>query len=89
MSSANGTRRPSIQDLRRLVRRTLALQLATMLRGPSTMPDGSQGTVLDDIVARSLVGYGFTLELKVRHPDAPEEVSKNLTPAAAKPLIIQ
>lgn len=78
--------KPTIHDMRRTVRRQLALQLATMLRGPSTMPDGSRGTVLDDIVMRSLVGYGFTLELKVRHPDAPDV---DAAPEAAKLLVVQ
>lgn len=77
---------PTIHDMRRAVRRQLALQLATMLRGPSTMPDGSTATVLDDIVARSLVGYGFTLELKVRHPDA-EQIAPE--PEGAKLLLVQ
>lgn len=63
--------RTPLQRFRGEVRANLRLQLETMLNGPSTMPDGSQGTVLDDIVARSLVGYGFTISLSVAHPDAP------------------
>lgn len=63
--------------LRRAVRDGLRLQLEAMLAGPSTMPDGTQGTVLDDIVARTLVGYGFTLSLSVRHPDAPGRAAED------------
>lgn len=78
----------SIHDLRRAVRRQLTLQLNTMLRAPSTMPDGSEGTVLDDIAARSLVGYGFTLELKVRHPEAPDTVSEAVPEPTAPPKLV-
>lgn len=66
-------RRPmALSPLKRLkgaTRTELHRQLDTMLDGPSTMPDGSPGTVLNDIVARQLVGYGFSVSIAVRHPN--------------------
>lgn len=62
-------KRTTVSQFRRKVRDNLHLQLNAMLQGPSTMPNGEKGTVLDDIVARSLVGYGFSVSISVRHPD--------------------
>lgn len=66
-----------LRKLRRLTRDALHQQLDAMLEGPSTMPDGSQGTVIEDIVARQLVGFGFSVSISVRHPDAPGRATED------------
>jgi hypothetical protein len=66
-------------------------QLDALLLGPTHMPDGSQGTVLEDIMARSLVGYGFQVGIEVRHPSevgrAEEDPSVTAQAAEPKPLV--
>lgn len=83
MRKRRATQRTPVQRLRAQIRANLRLQLETMLNGPSTMPDGSQGTVLEDLTARAAVGYGFTIEIKVRHPDAPGQVVEDPSVTAA------
>lgn len=79
-------RETPLQRLRREVRKSLRLQLDTVLKGPTELPDGTQGTVLDDICARSLVGYGFGISIHVRHPN---EAGRAEEDPGVKPRIIQ
>lgn len=59
--------------LRRATRDALREQLDVLLSSPtdlfgSTPEHPRVGPVLDDIVLRQLVGYGFSVSLSVQHP---------------------
>jgi len=63
--------RKPLSQLRAKMRRALHAQLDANLNLTSTLPDGSQGTVLDDLCVRSLHGYGVAIDLSCRHPAQP------------------
>lgn len=66
-------------------------QLDALLLGPTRMPDGTNGTIIDDIMARALVGYGFQVSIEVRHPNESGRVEEDPSVTAQatepKPLI--
>lgn len=70
-------KQPPADRLRREVRAGLASQLAAILAAETTLPNGESGTVLDDIAIRSLLGYGFSLSLHVRHPEEPGRATED------------
>ena len=83
--------RKSVNKLRGEIKRTLHIQLDALLMGPTRMPDGTTGTVLEDIMVRTLVGYGFSVNISVRHPEEEGRVAEDPTVTQAltepKPLI--
>lgn len=74
-------KRSGLHALRRELRQTLHAQLDALLRGDTTLPDGSLGTILDDVAARQLVGYGVQVSLEVRHPN---EINRVIEDAEAR-----
>lgn len=70
-------KRKPADRLRAEIRAGLAAQLAAILAADTTLPNGEPGTVLDDIAIRSLLGYGFSLSLHVRHPEEPSRATED------------
>lgn len=58
----------AIDQLRDATFEAAHAQLDAMLNGPATFPDGTVGTVLDDICIRQLHGCGFTVSISVVPP---------------------
>ena len=84
-------KRKSVTQLRAEIKRTAHTQLDTLLVGPAEMPDGTVGTVLDDIMVRAMAGYGFMVAISLRHPNevgrVEEDPSVTAKTAESKPLI--
>lgn len=88
-TAARGARKPSpVQQLREQVRAGLHSNLDELLASPATLPDGSQGTVHDDVCLRALAGLALSVRISVEDPRSIEAGDDVPTTSPPESLIV-